>query len=257
VVLKTTLYCRNSIHFPCPRESQFCVKLFKLALFYRFGMGESELGFGFKVVFAGNSGVGKTSIIQRFCLNRFPESATPSLTSQFYERSFEIADSPETIDLMIYDTPGRDSLHLLAADSFQGCNICVVVYSFTDRASFEAVPQWVEKVKAVAVGVRVVLVENKIDILDGGEIDIGEAQRMAAQLEAPLFRLSVKEDLNVRPLFTYLAMNLHATFLSSLNSLPLGSDLFFVENVDDQVEAKRSDQNIGQSDDQAGLCSVQ
>ena len=199
-------------------------------------MSEADLGFGFKVVFVGNSGVGKTSAVQRFCLGRFPDVHGKTLCSQFYERSIELSNSAESIDLMIWDTPGRENLHLLAADAFQNANICVVFYSFVDKASFEAVPQWVEKVKAVSVETQVVIVENKIDQLENGQITFEDAQRMAAQLEAPLFRVSVKEGLNIRALFTYLAVTLHKKFLSSLNSLPLGAEAFFVGSADERTD---------------------
>lgn len=223
-------------------------------------MNEPEIGFGFKVIFVGNSGVGKTSAIQKFCYDRFPDTHVKSLVSQFYERSFELLNSGENVDLMIWDTPGRENLSLLAADAFSNANICVVVYSFTDRASFEAVPQWVEKVKSVAVNVQIVLVENKIDLLQNGEVSFEEAHRMATQLEAPLFRISVREGLNLRNLFTYVAGTLQSTFLSSLNSLPRGSDAFFVANGDDQnaSETRQSSSRIQTSQPSAnnGYCNI-
>lgn len=225
-------------------------------------MSETDLGFGFKVVFLGNSGVGKTAAVQRFCLGKFPDTHAKTLTSQFYERSFELTDSADLIDVMIWDTPGRENLHLLAADSFQNANIGVIFYSFTDRASFEAVPQWVEKIKAVSPSVQVVLVENKVDCLDHGQITFDEAQRMSSQLEAPLFRVSVREGLNLRNLFTYLAVTLNSRFLSSLNSLPLGADAFFVANVDDNddekvvAESKAPTSVAGDQGDQNGMCNV-
>jgi 50S ribosomal subunit-associated GTPase HflX len=86
------------------------------------------------------------------------------------------------------------------------------------------------------MGVQVVLVENKIDCLDAGRVEFAEAQRMAAQLEAPLFRISVIENLNLKNLFVYLATTLQGKFLSSLSSLPVGSDAFFVTNVDDRFQ---------------------
>jgi small GTP-binding protein len=199
-------------------------------------MSEADVRGGFKIVFVGNSGVGKTSTIERFCSGRCPESPAKSLCSRFYQCSVEPVGSLETVDLMVWDTPGRENLHLLAADSFASADICAVFYSITDRASLEAVPQWVEKVKTIASGVQVVLVENKIDALASGQVAVNEAQRMASQLDAPLFRLSAREGLNLKPFFNYLAQTLLQRYLSSLNSLPIGSDAFFVANIDDQTD---------------------
>jgi small GTP-binding protein len=219
-------------------------------------MASSDGLFSFKVVFVGNSGAGKTSAIQRFCFGRVPDPVPRTLCSQFYERSIEVRDSPQAVDLMLWDTPGRDALSPLAADSFSGSNICVVFYSFADRPSFEAVPQWVEKVKAIAAGVDIVLVENKIDRLDDGRIEFAEAQRMAAQLDAPLFRVSVIENLNLKNLFVYLATSLQRKFLSSLSSLPVGSDAFFVANPDEPFQPDPEPVPAQPAQGDAAACNV-
>lgn len=191
-------------------------------------MSETDIGFGFKVVFAGNSGVGKTAAIQKFCFDKFPENHKKTLVSQFHEYSYDLNDRTDAIDLMLWDTPGRESLSLLAEDAFANSNIAVIFYAINDRASFEGVPMWVEKVKAITAEAQIVLVENKVDLIQSSEITSDEAQRMADQLDAPLFRVSVLEGLNVSQLFSYLAVTLQNRFLSLLNSLPRGSDAFFM-----------------------------
>lgn len=42
----------------------------------------------------------------------------------------------------------------------------MLVFSTTDRESFEAVPSWREKVMAEVGDIPTVLVQNKIDLLD-------------------------------------------------------------------------------------------
>jgi len=217
---------------------------------------DADIGFGFKVLLVGSSGVGKTAAIQRFCLGRCPDVPAKTLCSQFYERAFGVTESAEPIEPMIWDTSGRENLHLLAADSFQNANVCLVCYSFVDRDSFDAVPQWVEKVKAIAPDAQVVLVENKVDLLDSGRVAFDEGRRMAGQLESPLFRVSVKEGLNLRPLFTYLAVTLHKRFLSSLKSLPPGSDAFFVATVDDRLDTERPTGESPPAGPPGGGCAV-
>lgn len=47
-----------------------------------------------------------------------------------------------------------------------GAQACVLVFSTTDRESFEAVSSWREKVMAEVGDIPTVLVQNKIDLLD-------------------------------------------------------------------------------------------
>ena len=88
-----------------------------------------------------------------------------------------------------------------------------------------------------------------------------DAQRMATQLDAPLFRVSVHEGLNIKALFTYLAVTLQKKFLSSLNSLPLGSDAFFVGTPEERAEERSTSETARskatpQNQQQGGRCSV-
>ena len=193
---------------------------------------EPEVQFCFKVIIVGNSSVGKTSAFEQFCNSKFHENQPPSLVPKFYEKAIPIPNSFESIDLMLWDTPGRESLHLLSEETYQNANICAVMYSFVDRKSFEAIPEWIEKVKQINKNVQIILVENKIDLLENGVVGFDEAERMANQLEAPLFRISVKENLNIKPLFDFLATVLNQKFLSSMTSLPRGADSFFITTPD-------------------------
>lgn len=219
---------------------------------------EPSIQFCFKVILVGNSCTGKTSALEQFCNSKFSDSQAPSLVSQFYEKSIPIPNSFENIDLMMWDTPGRESLHLLSEDTYQNANVCAVFYSITDRRSFEAIPEWIELVKEINKNVQIILVENKIDLLKDSTVEFEEAQRMANQLEAPLFRISVKENLNLKPLFDFFATVLNQKFLSSMTSLPRGADSFFLTSPDNPRPAHLSPQSsdVIESKDTTGLCSV-
>jgi GTPase SAR1 family protein len=109
----------------------------------------------------------------------------------------EIPDPAEPVDVMIWDTPGRENLHPLPADAFLGADMWAIVYDLADCQSFEAVPQLIEKVKVVSPTVQVVVVENEVDLVDGGRAELDEAQRIATQLETPLFGSSALVVLNI------------------------------------------------------------
>lgn len=49
---------------------------------------------------------------------------------------------------------------------FVGAQACVLVFSTTDRESFEAISSWREKVEMEVGDIPTVLVQNKIDLLD-------------------------------------------------------------------------------------------
>ncbi len=47
-----------------------------------------------------------------------------------------------------------------------GAGAAVIAFSTTDRASFDAVPSWARKVAEQCGDIAMVLVQNKVDLLD-------------------------------------------------------------------------------------------
>jgi Ras-related protein Rab-23 len=47
-----------------------------------------------------------------------------------------------------------------------GAGACVLAFSTTDRASFEAVEKWKKKVEAECGTIPMVLIQNKVDLID-------------------------------------------------------------------------------------------
>lgn len=86
-----------------------------------------------------------------------------------------------------------------------GAGACAIVFSSTDRASFDAVEKWKRKVEDECGGVIMALVQNKCDLIDKAVVTPAEVEAMARKLGVKLYRTSVKEDLNVKEVFEYLA----------------------------------------------------
>lgn len=194
-------------------------------------MTDVDVSFGFKVVVVGNSGVGKSSAIEALTTGRYSGKQEPSIVSHFVEKPFKISDSSEYISLMIWDTPGRPNLRHIARYTLQNASICVVVYSIDNKESFESIPQWIDDIKKASGIIPFIIVENKVDLLNEAKITPEESKRMAEQFESPLFRVSVKENLNLKNMFSYLASKLQKDHLSPMDTLPRGSESFFCGNT--------------------------
>ncbi|XP_012579814.1 PREDICTED: ras-related protein Rab-23 isoform X2 [Condylura cristata] len=111
----------------------------------------------------------------------------------------------EDVRLMLWDTAGQEEFDAITKAYYRGAQACVLVFSTTDRESFEAISSWREKVVAEVGDIPTVLVQNKIDLLDDSCIKNEEAEALAKKLKLRFYRTSVKEDLNVNEVFKYLA----------------------------------------------------
>eukprot|EP01135_Chromosphaera_perkinsii_P011123 Nk52_evm32s2340 gene=Nk52_evmTU32s2340 len=112
---------------------------------------------------------------------------------------------------MLWDTAGQEEFDQLTQSYYRGANACVLAFSTTDRDSFEAVKDWLAKVKAQCCqgndskGFAMVLVQNKIDLIDEAAFEQSEAEDLARELKLKLYRTSVSENMLVDEVFQYLS----------------------------------------------------
>uniref|UniRef100_A0A8C2SDR9 Ras-related protein Rab-23 n=1 Tax=Capra hircus TaxID=9925 RepID=A0A8C2SDR9_CAPHI len=158
-------------------------------------MLEEDMEVAIKMVVVGNGAVGKSSMIQRYCKGIFTKDYKKTIGVDFLERQIQVND--EDVRLMLWDTAGQEEFDAITKAYYRGAQACVLVFSTTDRESFEAISSWREKVVAEVGDIPTALVQNKIDLLDDSCIKNEEAEALAKKLKLRFYRTSVKEDLNV------------------------------------------------------------
>ncbi|KAG5887098.1 hypothetical protein JTB14_000731 [Gonioctena quinquepunctata] len=193
-------------------------------------MREEELEVALKVVIVGNGGVGKSSMIQRYCKGTFTKDYKKTIGVDFLERQIEV--DGEDVRLMLWDTAGQEEFDAITKAYYRGAQACVLAFSTVDRDSFEAAHSWKLKIKVLAdvfifaqegsykkvfvLGenhevenecgeIPTVIVQNKIDLMEQSVVNPEEADLLARALGCRLIRTSVKEDVNVVAVFRHLA----------------------------------------------------
>lgn len=175
-------------------------------------MREEDIEISIKVVVVGNGAVGKSSMIQRYCKGVFTKEYKKTIGVDFLEKTVSI--NGEDVRLMLWDTAGQEEFDAITKAYYRGAQACVLAFSTVDYASYAAVARWKEKVLAECGGIPMVLVQNKIDLIDDAAVKPEDAEALAKRLAVRLYRTSVKEDLNVSNVFDYLAQR----YIKDMNS---------------------------------------
>ncbi|XP_031616414.1 ras-related protein Rab-23 [Contarinia nasturtii] len=183
-------------------------------------MREEELEIAIKVVIVGNGGVGKSSMIQRYCKGIYTKDYKKTIGVDFLERQIEI--DGEDIRIMLWDTAGQEEFDAITKAYYRGAQACVLAFSTTDRMSFEAVKEWKMKVENECGEIPTVIVQNKIDLMEQAVVLPEEVDQLARNLGCRLIRTSVKEDVNVSSVFRYLATKCHQIMMQQYNVVPVG-----------------------------------
>ena len=100
----------------------------------------------YKVVLLGDSGVGKSSIAQRYIKNEYSEFQESTIGASFLTKTIE-RDDNSRCRFEIWDTAGQERYHSLAPMYYRGARGCVVVYDITSTHSFEKAQSWVNELQ--------------------------------------------------------------------------------------------------------------
>ncbi|CAF2882977.1 unnamed protein product [Rotaria sp. Silwood2] len=122
----------------------------------------------FKIAFIGDSGVGKTSFIQRFCTDNFKDTFSATIGIDLQVKMINI-DS-RIIALQLWDTAGQERFRSITKQYFRKADGVILVYDVTSEVTFRNVRGWMTSVRESAEDDCVVaLVGNKTDLCDDDE----------------------------------------------------------------------------------------
>lgn len=170
---------------------------------------EDENKSAFRVVVIGKESVGKTSIVTRLIQNRFNpyEPGTIGANYQVYHETVE----NETVDMQIWDTAGQEKFKSLTPVYCRNAAAAVIVFSLTNRASFDELNKQIEEFIDTAGDKAVIFIAaNKSDMADDFDVSFEEAKQYAADTKFRVFLTSAKSGEGIKQLFSELARELYA-----------------------------------------------
>lgn len=125
---------------------------------------------GTKVVFVGQSNVGKTSILHRFN-NDFSPDSRATVGVAFMKKTVKLHG--KDVVLEIWDTAGQERYNSMTKTYFRGAGCCVFVFDMTDIQSLHSLNKWkqmADETLSSHIHIKYIVVGNKND-LDQPKID--------------------------------------------------------------------------------------
>lgn len=166
-----------------------------------------------KVIILGDSGVGKTSLMNQFVNHKFTNQYKATIGADFLTKEVQIDDRLFT--LQIWDTAGQERFQSLGVAFYRGADCCVLVNDVNVMKSFDNLNRWREDFLLQASphdpeNFPFVVLGNKIDV-DGGNSRVVSAKKAkawcASKGNIPYFETSAKDGTNVEAAFQCIAKN--------------------------------------------------
>ena len=156
-----------------------------------------------KMVLLGDGGVGKTSLINRFVLNRFDEKYIATIGTRVSKKTIELGDYE--ITLMIWDILGQKGYQRVQWASFRGSEGAFLVFDLTRRSTFESLERyWIPELFKIAPNIPIIFLGNKKD-LPNWEVDEEEVANLSRKYGSEYHLTSAKTGENVELAFRELA----------------------------------------------------
>ncbi|XP_029415699.1 EF-hand calcium-binding domain-containing protein 4B [Nannospalax galili] len=158
----------------------------------------------FKIVFVGDSAVGKTSFLRRLCEARFSPGMAATVGIDYRVKTVTVDNSQ--VALQLWDTAGQERYRCVTQQFFRKADGVVVMYDLTAKQSFLSVRQWLSNVEeAVGDRIPVLLLGNKLDNEKEREVPRGLGEQLAKENNLIFYECSACSGHNTKESLLHLA----------------------------------------------------
>lgn len=163
--------------------------------------------FIFRICLLGDSNVGKTSVLTRYCDNIFKPKYCNTIGVDFKVVTLKYQETIAKVH--IWDTAGQERFKSIAINYFKSSNGFIFIYDITSEKSFKNVNNWIELAFANnKTAVVNFLVGNKNDLENERKVLTQQGEELARKGNYIFFETSALTSANVDRLFEYFTFKL-------------------------------------------------
>ena len=156
----------------------------------------------FKLLLLGNSTVGKTAFILRFCEDKFDQDSLTTLGLDTKNKYVKRGD--KKIELRIWDTAGQERFRSIAKNLFKGADGILLMYDISNYKSFKDIKGWITSIQdSVDISkIALIIVGNKCDLpAEERQVDENSKVNLENSFKLKIIEASAKDNINVNDCF--------------------------------------------------------
>lgn len=146
-----------------------------------------------KVILVGETGVGKTNLINVTMEKDFNDNERSSIAASFSMKKMKVDE--KIYNLYLWDTMGQEKMKALTKIFFKNAKIVILVYDITKKKTFLELENWLKDIKEL-LGNNIVIgiCGNKSDLFMEEEVSEEDVQGFADKIKSKYALTSAKSD---------------------------------------------------------------
>ncbi len=164
-----------------------------------------------KIILVGDGGVGKTSLIRRYVVDKFDDKYIATIGSKITAKELQIDMEWQVFDLklQIWDILGQRGFSRLQSASFRGSDGAFLVVDITKKESLKSLETyWIPQLRGIVGSIPLVILANKSDLIEYAEFNVKELEIFASNYKAQFYLTSARNGENVKRAFNVLGKKL-------------------------------------------------
>ena len=162
--------------------------------------GREQENYSIKIVVVGDSGVGKSNVLNRFVHNEFNHDSKATVGVELNTKSYKINE--KIIKVHLWDTAGQERYKSITAAYYKGARGAMIIYDITKIETFKSVDKWYKEIKEYGDKTLIpMMVGNKSDLKHLRTVETDQAMEKAKNLGMPFMETSAAESTNVDDAF--------------------------------------------------------
>lgn len=172
---------------------------------------EDKYDFIFKIILIGDSGCGKTCIIDRYRNNNYNPCSGITIGVEFGCKNVTLnLEKNVTINTQFWDTSGQEIFKPITKIYYKSAAGIILCYDTTNYMSFNSLEKWLSDIrKECSPDTVIMLIGTKIDLEHSKCIETEVGKKFAYENNILFYEISSKKDININNAFNTLLSEIY------------------------------------------------